>query len=149
METRRGFVGLVPASLAVLVAGCLHGEDEDVVPVSDATVHDGGSFRRGDLEYQVEGEIRTEAMPSVHVDLTITNHGESDVDIEDDFVVLDEDHNVYRSQETSGFDVYDRLEPAESAEYVLSFTVPADRLEEPYYFGLDGDYVRIETGEGE
>lgn len=144
MTTRRAFVAYVSAAFAMSATGCLHEDDGDVVPLSRATVHEDDVFRIRDLEHEVHGEIHTEAMPSVQVSVTVTNHGSSATTVENDFVLVDEDDEVYRPKETSGFEVQGTLEPGESAEYVLSFTVPADRLDRPYYFGREGSYVPIQ-----
>lgn len=143
MTTRRTFVGAVSAAFVTPLTGCVHDQEAEAVPLSRATVHDDESFESGGVEYQVDGDIRTETMPSVQVELTATNQGEVAVEIPDDFVVVDEDDNVYSVAETSGFEDNRDLEPGRSEEYVMSYTIPADRLDREYYFGRDGDYVRL------
>lgn len=145
MTTRRAFVGSVSAAFAALSTGCVHDEDADVVPVSQATVHEGDSFESDGIEYEVDVEVMTETIPTVEVGLTATNRREAAADVPDDFVVVDGEDEVYRASETSGFENDRTLEPGASSEYGLSYTVPADRLDRDYYFGRDGDYVRLST----
>lgn len=145
MTTRRAFVGYLSAASATLLTGCVHGDDGDVVPLSQATVHEGDSFESDGIEYEVDVEVMTETIPTVEVGLTATNRRDSAAEVPQDFVVVDEDDEVYRASETSGFENDRTLEPDASAEYGLSYTVPADRLDRDYYFGRDGDYVRLST----